>query len=75
VVKIGELPRFEGKVKRGHSRVLKLKRMKEVKPIGWNRRGDPIIGEGHWCTMRDAPVHPSIATTKGHWSENYAFDA
>ena len=25
--------------------------------------------------MRDAPVHPSLATTKGHWSENYAFDA
>jgi CO/xanthine dehydrogenase Mo-binding subunit len=39
------------------------------------RRGDPIIGEGHWRTMRDVPFHPSLATTKGRWSENYAFDA
>lgn len=36
--------------------------------------GDPIIGEGHWRTMRDEPYHPSLATTKGRWSENYAFD-
>ncbi|WP_028322044.1 molybdopterin cofactor-binding domain-containing protein, partial [Desulfatiglans anilini] len=39
------------------------------------RRGDPIIGEGHWRTMRDEPTHPSLATTKGRWTENYAFDA
>jgi len=39
------------------------------------RRGDPLIGEGHWRTMRDEPFHPSLATTKGRWSENYAFDA
>lgn len=39
------------------------------------RRGDPLIGEGHWRTMRDVPFHPSLATTKGRWSENYAFDA
>jgi CO/xanthine dehydrogenase Mo-binding subunit len=39
------------------------------------RRGDPIIGEGHWRAMRDEPFHPSLATTKGRWSENYAFDA
>jgi 4-hydroxybenzoyl-CoA reductase subunit alpha len=38
-------------------------------------RGDPIIGEGHWRTMREEPFHPSLATTKGRWSENYAFDA
>ncbi|MFH1114850.1 MAG: xanthine dehydrogenase family protein molybdopterin-binding subunit [Pseudomonadota bacterium] len=38
-------------------------------------RGDPIIGDGHWRTMRDTPTHPSLATTKGRWSENYAFDA
>jgi 4-hydroxybenzoyl-CoA reductase subunit alpha len=25
--------------------------------------------------MRDEPLHPSLATTKGRWSENYAFDA
>ena len=37
--------------------------------------GDPIIGEGHWRTMRSEPTHPSLATTKGRWSENYAFDA
>jgi len=39
------------------------------------RGGDPLIGEGHWRTMRDVPYHPSLATTKGRWSENYAFDA
>jgi CO/xanthine dehydrogenase Mo-binding subunit len=38
-------------------------------------RGDPIIGSGHWRTMRDEPFHPSLATTKGRWTENYAFDA
>ncbi len=38
-------------------------------------RGDAIIGQGHWRTMRDEPFHPSLATTKGRWSENYAFDA
>jgi 4-hydroxybenzoyl-CoA reductase subunit alpha len=37
--------------------------------------GDSIIGEGHWRTMRDEPFHPSLATTKGRWTENYAFDA
>lgn len=36
-------------------------------------RGDTIIGEGFWRTMRDEPAHPSLATTKGRWSENYAF--
>jgi len=39
------------------------------------QRGDPIIGSGHWRTMRDEPTHPSLATTKGRWTENYAFDA
>lgn len=37
------------------------------------RRGDTILGEGFWRTMRDEPAHPSLATTKGRWSENYAF--
>jgi 4-hydroxybenzoyl-CoA reductase subunit alpha len=39
------------------------------------RRGDTIIGEGYWRTMRDEPNHPSLATTKGRWTENYAFSA
>jgi CO/xanthine dehydrogenase Mo-binding subunit len=39
------------------------------------RRGDPIIGEGHWRTMRDVPTHPSLATAKGRWTENYASGA
>ncbi|MHB8766601.1 MAG: xanthine dehydrogenase family protein molybdopterin-binding subunit [Deferrisomatales bacterium] len=39
------------------------------------RRGDPIVAEGHWRTMRDVPAHPSLATAKGRWTENYAFDA
>ncbi|MFH1350235.1 MAG: xanthine dehydrogenase family protein molybdopterin-binding subunit [Pseudomonadota bacterium] len=38
------------------------------------RRGDPIIGEGHWRIMRDEPFHPSLSSTKGRWSENYAFN-
>ena len=25
--------------------------------------------------MRDEPTHPSLATTKGRWTENYAFSA
>ena len=37
------------------------------------RRGDTIIGEGFWRTMRDTPTHPSLATTKGRWTENYAY--
>ncbi|MCC6213180.1 MAG: molybdopterin-dependent oxidoreductase [Burkholderiales bacterium] len=39
------------------------------------RRGDTIIGEGFWRTMRDEPAHPSLATTRGRWTENYAFSA
>jgi len=39
------------------------------------RRGNPIIGQGHYRTMKDVPTHPSLATTKGRWSDNYAFDA
>jgi CO/xanthine dehydrogenase Mo-binding subunit len=38
-----------------------------------SRRGDTIIGEGFWRTMRDEPAHPSLATTKGRWTENYAY--
>jgi 4-hydroxybenzoyl-CoA reductase subunit alpha len=34
--------------------------------------GDSIIGEGHFRTMKDVPTHPSLATTKGRWSENYS---
>jgi len=37
--------------------------------------GNPIIGEGHFRAVKDAPYHPSLATTKGRWSESYAFDA
>ncbi|MBW1767943.1 MAG: xanthine dehydrogenase family protein molybdopterin-binding subunit, partial [Deltaproteobacteria bacterium] len=40
-----------------------------------NRDGDPIIGEGHWRNVRDVPFHPSLATTKGRWSDSYAFGA
>ena len=36
-------------------------------------KGDTIIAEGHWRTMRDEPFHPSLASTKGRWTENYAF--
>lgn len=39
------------------------------------RRGNPIIGQGHFRTMKEVPAHPSLATTKGRWSDNYAFDA
>jgi 4-hydroxybenzoyl-CoA reductase subunit alpha len=39
------------------------------------QRGNPIIGQGHYRTMKDQPAHPSLATTKGRWSDNYAFDA
>ena len=35
-------------------------------------KGDSIIGEGHFRTMKDEPTHPSLATAKGRWSENYS---
>jgi 4-hydroxybenzoyl-CoA reductase subunit alpha len=35
-------------------------------------RGDSVMGEGHFRTMKDEPVHPSLATTRGRWSENYS---
>jgi CO/xanthine dehydrogenase Mo-binding subunit len=35
-------------------------------------RGDSIIGEGHFRTMKDEPTHPSLATAKGRWTENYS---
>lgn len=40
-----------------------------------NRDGDPIIGEGHFRTVKDVPYHPSLATTQGRWTDSYAFDA
>lgn len=38
------------------------------------RDGDTIVGEGHFRTVKDVPMHPSLANTKGRWSENYASD-
>jgi CO/xanthine dehydrogenase Mo-binding subunit len=35
-------------------------------------KGDSIIGEGHFRTMKDEPMHPSLATAKGRWTENYS---
>ncbi len=39
------------------------------------RRGDPLIGEGHWRIMKDEKMAPSLATCKGRWTESYTFDA
>ena len=39
------------------------------------RRGNPIMGQGHYRIMKDVPTHPSLATTKGRWTDNYSFDA
>jgi 4-hydroxybenzoyl-CoA reductase subunit alpha len=35
-------------------------------------KGDSIIGIGHFRTMKNEPNHPSLATTKGRWTENYS---
>ncbi len=35
-------------------------------------KGDSIIGEGHFRTMKNEPIHPSLATAKGRWTENYS---
>ena len=35
-------------------------------------KGDSIIGEGHFRTMKNEPTHPSLATAKGRWTENYS---
>lgn len=43
--------------------------------IAWGiqkKRGDSIIGVGHFRTMKDEPNHPSLATTRGRWTENYS---
>jgi 4-hydroxybenzoyl-CoA reductase subunit alpha len=39
------------------------------------RQGTTIMGEGHFRIVKDVPIHPSLATTQGRWSENYASDA
>ncbi|MDR2018884.1 MAG: xanthine dehydrogenase family protein molybdopterin-binding subunit [Syntrophobacterales bacterium] len=36
------------------------------------KKGDPVIGEGHFRTMKDEPIHPSLANAKGRWTENYS---
>ncbi len=35
-------------------------------------KGDCVIGEGHFRTMKNEPMHPSLATAKGRWTENYS---
>jgi CO/xanthine dehydrogenase Mo-binding subunit len=35
-------------------------------------KGDSVIGEGHFRTMKEEPTHPSLATAKGRWTENYS---
>jgi CO/xanthine dehydrogenase Mo-binding subunit len=35
-------------------------------------KGASIIGEGHFRTMKNEPTHPSLATAKGRWTENYS---
>jgi len=35
-------------------------------------KGDSVIGEGHFRTMKEEPNHPSLATAKGRWTENYS---
>ena len=35
-------------------------------------KGDPVIGEGHFRTMKNEPIHPSLSSAKGRWSENYS---
>lgn len=37
--------------------------------------GETIMGEGHFRIIKDVPIHPSLASTQGRWSENYASDA
>ena len=39
------------------------------------RDGETIMGEGHFRIVKDVPIHPSLASAQGRWSENYASDA
>ena len=39
------------------------------------RRGDPIVGKGHFRGLKDATYGPSLKNARGAWSENYAYDA
>jgi 4-hydroxybenzoyl-CoA reductase subunit alpha len=35
-------------------------------------KGDSLVGEGHFRTMKDEASPPSLATAKGRWTENYS---
>ena len=37
--------------------------------------GDPIIGKGHFKSVADAQLHPSLSSAKGRWTEAYGFAA
>ena len=39
------------------------------------RDGETITGEGHFRIVKDVPIHPSLASAQGRWSDNYAADA
>ncbi|MDR3567310.1 MAG: molybdopterin-dependent oxidoreductase [Syntrophobacteraceae bacterium] len=56
----------------GHSPERKISYARAVAASIARDRGDSIIGEGHFRTMKDVPTHPSLASTKGRWTENYS---
>ena len=37
--------------------------------------GDPIIGKGHFKSVPQAELHPSLSSAKGRWTEAYGFAA
>ena len=39
------------------------------------RDGETVMGEGHFRIVKNVPIHPSLASAQGRWSENYASDA
>jgi 4-hydroxybenzoyl-CoA reductase subunit alpha len=56
----------------GHSPDRKISYAQAVAASIAKNGGDPVIGEGHFRTMKDEPAHPSLATAKGRWTENYS---
>ncbi len=68
----GELEARNGEIFVRRSPERKISYRQAVAARTAKRRGESIIGEGHFRTMKDEPIHPSLANTKGRWTENYS---
>lgn len=56
----------------GHSPDRKISYGQAIAASIAKNKGDCIIGEGHFRTMKDEVSPPSLSTAKGRWTENYS---